>query len=78
MSIYLGDIDLISVYLMLRFGLFGSIGNIKTANQIKPYSWVKKWFEHIQTKFDFLRFQFRLVQFTIFLLNLFDFESMLL
>lgn len=53
MSIYLGDIDLISVYLMLQFGLFGSVGNIKTANQTKPYGWIKNWFEHIQTKCDF-------------------------
>jgi len=34
MSICLGDIDLISVFLMLRFGL---VGKMKTANQTKPY-----------------------------------------
>jgi len=38
MSIGLGDINLINIFLMLRFGLvwFGSVGNMKNANQTKP------------------------------------------
>jgi len=62
MSISLGDIGLVSVFLMLQFG---SVGKIKTANQTKPYDWVKKWSEYIQTKCNFLRFWFGLVRFAV-------------
>jgi len=38
MSIGLGDIYLISVFLIMQFGLiwFGSVGKIKTANETNP------------------------------------------
>jgi len=40
MSICLGHICLINIFLMLRFG---SVGKMKTANQTKPCGWVRKW-----------------------------------
>jgi len=40
-------IYLISVFLILRFGL---VDKIKTANWTKPCGWVKNWSEYIRTK----------------------------
>jgi len=67
MSIGLGDIGYVSVFLTLRFG---SLDKIKTVNQTKPCDWVKKWFEYNQTKCGFLQFWFRLVQCAVFLICL--------
>ena len=50
MSIDLGEICLIIVFLMSRFG---SVGKIKTVNQTKSCGWVRKWSKYIQTKYGF-------------------------
>jgi len=43
MSIGLGDIDIISILLCCGLVWFASVGKMKTANQTKPYGFVKKW-----------------------------------
>ena len=49
-SIGLGEICLINIFLMLRFG---AVDKMKTANQTKPFGWARKWSDYIRTKCDF-------------------------